>query len=318
MPSDLELIEQLEKEIGTKLPRRDFDKIMRYERRGYSTDRQGRVNGLNLTIVELKAIPSVVARFRYLERLRLYDTQISDLTPLAGLTNLGFLDLSYNKITALPPQILDLDLEINVANDIPFADKLYLHGNPLEKPPPEIIKQGKDAVRAYFQALEKEEHLPLQEAKILLVGDGGAGKTSLVKRMLGLDFDPKEDQTHGINIRKWVVTAGENEIIAHLWDFGGQEIMHATHQFFLSKRSLYILVLDGRRDEKTEYWLKLIESFGGDSPVLVVLNKMDQNPGFDINRNFLQQKYENIKGFFRLSCANSEGIQSFVTALVLV
>jgi hypothetical protein len=45
--------------------------------------------------------------------------------------------------------------------------------------------------------------------------------------------------------------------------------MHATHQFFLSKRSLYILVLDGRKEEDAEYWLKHIESFGGDSPVLM-------------------------------------------------
>jgi internalin A len=67
------------------------------------------------------------------------------------------------------------------------------------------------------------------------------------------------------------VKNGEREIKVNFWDFGGQEIMHATHQFFLSKRSLYILVLDGRKDEKPEYWLKLIENFGGDSPVLVVI-----------------------------------------------
>ncbi|MCI5183947.1 MAG: hypothetical protein D3921_15755, partial [Candidatus Electrothrix sp. AW1] len=51
------------------------------------------------------------------------------------------------------------------------------------------------------------------------------------------------------------------------------EIMHATHQFFLSHRSLYVLVLDVRRDERPEHWLRYIETFGGDSPVLVVLNK---------------------------------------------
>jgi GTPase SAR1 family protein len=84
------------------------------------------------------------------------------------------------------------------------------------------------------------------------------------------------------------------DILVHFWDFGGQEIMHATHQFFLSKRSLYILVLDGRRDEKTEYWLKHIESFGGDSPILVVLNKIDENPSFEVNRRFLQVRHVNV------------------------
>jgi hypothetical protein len=91
--------------------------------------------------------------------------------------------------------------------------------------------------------------------------------------------------------------------------------MHATHQFFLSKRSLYILVLDGRKDEKTEYWLNHVNTFGGASPVMVVLNKIDENPGFEVNRRFLQDKYPNIKGFYRVSCATGEGIQDFKKAL---
>ena len=67
----------------------------------------------------------------------------------------------------------------------------------------------------------------------------------------------------------------------HIWDFGGQEIMHATHQFFLTERSLYLLVLNGRQgqeDAEAEYWLRLIASFGGDSPVIVVLNKVEPAP----------------------------------------
>ncbi len=89
------------------------------------------------------------------------------------------------------------------------------------------------------------------------MGDGTAGKTSLVKQMRGRNFDKSESQTHGINIDSWEVYQDDTKIKVRLWDFGGQEIMHATHQFFLSKRSLYILVLDGRKDEKTEYGLKL-------------------------------------------------------------
>ena len=101
------------------------------------------------------------------------------------------------------------------------------------------------------------------------------------------------------------------EINANFWDFGGQEIMHSTHQFFLSKRSLYILVLDSRKDERTEYWLKHIQSFGGNSPVLIVINKIDENPSFDLNRNFLQKKYTFIKGFYRVSCIENRGIDDF-------
>ncbi|MCP4155921.1 MAG: hypothetical protein GY757_49810 [bacterium] len=83
----------------------------------------------------------------------------------------------------------------------------------------------------------------------------------LVKRLPGHQWDEQEPQTHGINIQPWNIKPDDKEIKINLWDFGGQEIMHATHQFFLSKRSLYILVLDGRKDEKTTrsrqpLWLK--------------------------------------------------------------
>ena len=52
--------------------------------------------------------------------------------------------------------------------------------------------------------------------------------------------------------------------------------MHATHQFFLTKRSAYVLVLGSRAGEiegRLEYWLKMTHSYGGTSPVIVVLNK---------------------------------------------
>lgn len=233
---------------------------------------------------------------------------------IAELKNLTQLDISYNQLTSLPPEILELSLEINCEYHFEEEKGIFLERNPLQNPPIEIVKKGREAVLNYFRSLEDEKE-PLNEVKVLLVGDGGAGKTSLVKRIFGEEVDGNEPQTQGINIRKWEIENGERKIKANFWDFGGQEIMHATHQFFLSKRSLYILVLDGRKDEKPEYWLKLIEYFGGDSPVLVVINKIDENPSFELNRKFLQEKYPSIRGFYRLSCTSGEGIREFSNIL---
>ncbi len=192
---------------------------------------------------------------------------------------------------------------------------LYLSGAELEDPPLEIAVKGRDAIERYFED-RRGGDLPLNEVKIILVGHGSAGKTSLVKRVFGDSFDQNEPQTHGINIRTWHCGVENNaEIKANFWDFGGQEIMHATHQFFLSKRSFYILLLDGRKEEDAEYWLQHIESFGGDSPILVVLNKIDEHPSFDVNRRFLKQKYPGIVDFCRISCATGLGIDSFTQRL---
>ncbi|GAK50293.1 leucine-rich-repeat protein [Candidatus Moduliflexus flocculans] len=230
---------------------------------------------LNVGNTQVSDLTPLVALTQLLE-LYIYNTQISDLTPLARLTQFQELYINHTQVSDLMPLVRLTQLEILVAKNcrvslLPRAlaerlEAISLAGNPLERPPMEIAKQGKAARLAWFYA--NEGGWPLNEVKALLVGDGGAGKTSLVKRLFGEMFDPHESQTHGILIRDWKMD--ERDITVHLWDFGGQEIMHTTHQFFLSKRSLYILVLDGRKEEKTEYWLKHIATFGGASPVVIV------------------------------------------------
>jgi small GTP-binding protein len=257
---------------------------------------------------------SILKGLSNLKILDLSSNHISDISSIEGLNNLNTLDLSNNKVKELSDAIVEMGLEI-AQSRYDLTEGIFLSGNPLEIPPMEIIGKGRKAIKAFLNSLKTGKKLPLNEIKVLLVGGGGVGKTSLVKRLLGQKFEKNEVKTHGININAWKIRKGANEIKVHLWDFGGQEIMHATHQFFLSKRSLYILVLDGRKDEKTEYWLKHIKSFGGDSPVLLTINKIDENPAFDVNRKFLQEKYENIEGFFRISCKTEEGIELFVHTL---
>ena len=86
--------------------------------------------------------------------------------------------------------------------------------------------------------------------------------------------------------------------------------MHATHQFFLTRRSLYLLVLNGRQGQEehdADYWLNLIQSFGGDSPVVVVLNKIKLHP-FDVNRRGLRQKFPEIAAFVATDCEDGAGL----------
>ena len=266
----------------------------------------------NLTLLflsnnQLTQLPPEIANLKNLTKIDLHTNKLIQLpSEIAKLKNLTKINLSNNKITQLPPEIFELPLDIKWKFD--DSNSIFLGNNPLDSPPIEIVERGKKEVVKYLLSLESEEKQPLTEVKLLLVGDGGAGKTSLIKRLLGLNFDEKESTTHGININNWKIKDDTKEIQVNIWDFGGQEIMHSTHQFFLSKRSLYILVLDSRKDEKAEYWLKHIESFGGDSPILVVMNKIDENQSFEVNRKFLKEKYPSIKGFYRVSCKTKHGI----------
>ncbi len=191
---------------------------------------------------------------------------------------------------------------------------IILEGCPLYCPPLEFAEKGHDTVMEYFDQLG-DDGKNLNELKVIFLGEGASGKTSLIRRLRKKDFNPKENQTHGIRIRKTPFDIDGETVDAHLWDFGGQEVMHATHQFFLSQRCIYVLVLNSRTDDKAEYWLKHASSFGGKSPVLVVLNKIDENPSFDVNRKVLSEKYPQIKGYYRLSCQTDAGIEAFEQAL---
>ena len=152
---------------------------------------------------------------------------------------------------------------------------------------------------------------PLNEGKLILVGRGEVGKTSLVRRLSKKEFRGDESKTQGINITTWPLKLGSETIQMNVWDFGGQEIMHATHQFFLTERSLYLLVLNGREggeDMDAEYWLRHISTFGSESNIIVVQNKISQHP-FDLNYRGLQSVFPQISAFVKTDCKDGIGIE---------
>ncbi len=298
--------------------------IAKAERKGWS--------GLDLSRKGIEKIPPEIAQLKNLTTLFLDRNQITAIPDaITQLANLTSLSLSNNQITAIPDAIAQLEnltelyLHSNQITAIPDVIEqlenlkvLDLRRNLLPIPP-EILGDTKNptAIIGYWQKLKQGERKPLNEAKVILIGHGAVGKTSLVRQLIDHNFKPDENKTEGIDIRHWQITAREETVKLRVWDFGGQEIMHATHQFFLTERSLYLLVLNARKDEgnnDVEYWLKIIESFGKDAPILIIANKSDEHP-LKLNRRHLQEKYPNIQGFFETSCKTGLGIDELRKAI---
>lgn len=311
---------------------------------------------------KLLSIPNEIGLLTFLEILDLSHNNITDLPKEIGnLINLNRFFINANRIVELPPEIGKLrNLEwlfagnrdairkgkrlffvedeenkgmlgnklLHLPKEIVNLKKLKgldLSGNDISIPP-ELIEAGKpkEIFKHYFYHVGKLKRL--DQAKIIILGQGAVGKTSIVQQILQGIFNQNQTKTDGIEINKWKIRSierqspydqSDSEIQLNIWDFGGQEIMHATHQFFLTKRSLYLLVLDSRltqEENRVEYWLKIIQSFGGESPVLIVGNKIDQHP-LDIDRTGLQKKYPNIVGILETSAATGAGIEELKAAI---
>lgn len=266
-----------------------------------------------------------------LTRLFIYSNELTNLESITNLTKLADLDIHTNPLKNLNfltkfKNLRMLWIDSSQLKNSPEAfvslrEKTNLNGilvwhkGKLRPIPPEFLTEletGQELLN-YFESITKEETRELNEIKVLVVGEASVGKSSLIERLVNNRYNTKRNPTEGIVITKnWKVKINGREVQPNVWDFGGQEIMHATHQFFLTRRSLYILLLDSTVDEEANrinYWLEKIKILGGQSPVIIVKNKVDLK-SLALNQKGLTENYPNIKGFYDVSCENGDGIET--------
>ncbi len=173
------------------------------------------------------------------------------------------------------------------------------------KVPQEIREQGAVAVANYLEEIEAKGAERLNEARIIILGDKGAGKTCLARKLINPNAKMTTDQesTAGVDTLPWKLRHKKKnqKFNVRIWDFAGHTVTHAVHQFFLSERCLYIVVYNSRTDERNrlEYWLNHMKNYGGDSKAMILVNQRDQH-SVDIPINALKEQYA-IEGDYTFS-----------------
>ena len=193
------------------------------------------------------------------------------------------LDVEENQLRCLPPQLGKLDPNI----------VLKLDGNPLMSPPPQILKlKTKQVIGFLRDLLVDAEHVMV--CKVLVVGQENVGKTTLVKaikharsssklsKLARRLTSRKELSTDGIDVIPVALdyyplesdAAMPGALRAVFYDFAGQEVYYASHQFFMSARSLVLLVWnlsEPATADRCLFWLKSIVARAGKRvPVILV------------------------------------------------
>lgn len=209
------------------------------------------------------------------------ELQINDLSPLASLVNLKSLSCVATRVNDLSPllQLIEKGIEIKWSGRSWGDDAIYIKDCPLTSPPIHIAQQGNAAILRWFAENRRVGTQKVNEARLLLLGQGGSGKTTLKEKLRDKNapMPLPDDTTRGINIELLPHTCGDgSDFTVHVWDFGGQNIQKYAHQFFLSDSVVYAVLSNEREQNPNfQYWLNIIELLGKDSPVYIVQNERE-------------------------------------------
>ena len=245
-----------------------------------STKNLTKLTVLSLSVNEFVSFPNVITSLQKLRELYVIHNKIEqlpnefgNLTQLIKLclggkqisSNASFAEQVYgNNLTSLPHSFTQLAQLV----------ELNLDENPLNPELAAAYEQGLDAVMAYLRA-KVEAQIVLNEAKLILIGEGEVGKSCLLGALRGDEWEDDRPTTHGIEIKPVIVTDHDSgtEITLNGWDFGGQRVYRPTHQLFFSAPAVYLVIWKPREGPQQGFvkeWITLIKNREPEAKVLVV------------------------------------------------
>lgn len=216
-----------------------------------------------------RVVPEVIRNLSALQELALYRCELKVLPDwLSELSELKELSFSGNYLSDVPASL----------SELPKLETLRLASsmgnNPLNPELAAAYKEGHHAVKRYLRAKAMEQ-VVLNEAKLILIGEGEVGKSCLLGALRGDEWVEGRDTTHGIEIKPVKVHDPDKgtEITLNGWDFGGQRVYRPTHQLFFSSPAVYLVVWkprEGSQAGAVKEWIKLVKHREPDAKILVV------------------------------------------------
>ena len=259
----------------------------------------GSLRVLSLCNNRLTEVPASIGSLRSLTELLLRSNQLNEL-PNASIGLLGSLenlDLKGNSLTYLPDSIgqlralKSLDLSENKLAEVPpslglLRDslKLAVSRNPLQRPPLSVARQGIEAIRRYFNELKKSGSTTSRAARLVLLGAGLAGKTSLQRGLRhGAPRPSKLDErTIQLDIHTLPLGGGADQVVLSMWDLAGQPEYAAGLQPYIVPGSLYLLAVPAQIADDNNYvdvlgrWMDYLQAGAPEAVVQAVLTHCDE------------------------------------------
>eukprot|EP01065_Artemidia_motanka_P030378 TRINITY_DN36398_c0_g1_i1.p1 TRINITY_DN36398_c0_g1~~TRINITY_DN36398_c0_g1_i1.p1 ORF type:complete len:927 (+),score=234.41 TRINITY_DN36398_c0_g1_i1:68-2782(+) len=222
-------------------------------------------------------------------------TELLTAAPAVGdeLRCVSSVDIGENNIRVMPLQLITLSR----------LEDLRIDGNPLANLPRAVHSLPRDQLVQYLADCQKA--VEALRYKVMVVGKGKAGKTSLLRCMedasggasgalpAGTAGAPSVQTSTGVTVAEEEVmvtmpSGSRAAVSIRFFDFAGQGVYGASHSIVLSPRTLYLLVWDVTEASRSptgtlefgatgvEDWLKIILAKDDRGHFLLVGNKVDR------------------------------------------
>ena len=153
--------------------------------------------------------------------------------------------------------------------------------------------------------------------KIVVVGDGAVGKTSLIKKFTKGTFERDYIKTIGAQFSKYNKEINEDKIRLIFWDIAGQEDFNFLHHLFYKETKAAIIVVSLEENDlgnnsftHIENWNDELKKYCDDIPVVLFANKVDliEKINIDISRIEELVKNYNFLNYYITSAMTGEGV----------
>ena len=159
--------------------------------------------------------------------------------------------------------------------------------------------------------------MSIESFKVVLVGESGVGKTSIITQFIDQTFqEDMQSTTGGTFSTKSVICDGGKILKFEIWDTAGQEKYRSLTAMFYKDANAAVMVYDVTRKDSFEevknYWMNQIKDNSPENIILAIAaNKSDliEHEAVDEEsaRNYAK---ENNAIFMTTSAKSSEGINS--------
>ena len=162
----------------------------------------------------------------------------------------------------------------------------------------------------------------IPELKMILLGESGVGKTSIIKRYLNDQFDRNEQSTMSMSYVAKTIEVDKKKITLNIWDTIGQEKYRSISKLFLNETKIVILVYDItsiHSFKELDYWYGLCQELLGPEIILGVAgNKMDLYLEQEVPDDQVKEFTESKGAIFSLLSAkeNKDTVDLYINKLV--